>query len=264
MGDRDVHDDGEDGPVPDRARRGERARPSSSDSGTYAGRDELALHLGDLARELQQETTLQDTLDGIVRAAVANVPGAEMAGISSVEGRRRISTSAGTDPLVFEIDRIQYRAGEGPCLSTIYDERTVRLPDMSTEDRWPAFTEQAWRLGIGSMLSFQLYVEAEDLGALNLYHPEPKAFDDESEHIGLLFATHAAVAMAGSRARHQLTLAVATRDLIGQAKGILMERHRLTGDQAFELLVRASQRGNMKLRDVAEQLTDSGELPGRE
>ncbi|MDN5751233.1 MAG: GAF and ANTAR domain-containing protein [Pseudonocardia sp.] len=224
----------------------------------------MALHLGDLARELQQESTLQDTLDGIVRAAVDNVPGAWMAGISSVEGRRKISTTAGSHPLAFEVDRLQYRVGEGPCLSAIYDQRTLRLPDMTAETRWPTFTEQAWKLGIGSMLSFQLYVENEDLGALNLYHPEPGGFDDESEHVGLLFATHAAVAMAGSLARHQLSLAVATRDLIGQAKGILMERHRLTGDQAFELLVRASQRGNMKLRDVAEQLTSSGELPGRE
>ncbi|MCE6995468.1 ANTAR domain-containing protein [Saccharothrix sp. S26] len=110
------------------------------------------------------------------------------------------------------------------------------------------------------MLSFQLFVQDDDLGALNLYSPDVRAFDEDSQHVGSLFASHAAVALAASQEREHLTEAMRTRDLIGQAKGILMERHKFTGDQAFTLLVRASQRANMKLRDLADRLVHTGEL----
>ena len=226
---------------------------------TGAGLAEL---LADLARDLHRKRTLADTLDGIVHGAVRDVPGAAMAAISSVEGRRRIETTAGTDPTVYRVDQAQYRTGQGPGLTSIYEEDTVRAPDLVADARWPAFAAEVRDLGVGSMLSFQLYVDDANLGALNLYHSEPHAFDDESEQVGRLFAGHAAVAMDGSRDREQLVAALSTRDLIGQAKGILMERHRLDADQAFELLVRASQVAHCKLRDVAEQLAFSGELPG--
>jgi hypothetical protein len=111
------------------------------------------------------------------------------------------------------------------------------------------------------MLSFQLYVEGDNLGALNLYSRTPVAFDDESEHVGLLFASHAAIAYDAVRQQTGLARSVATRQLIGQAQGILMERHKITADQAFGLLVRASQHRNTKLRDVADALVHSGELP---
>ncbi len=143
-------------------------------------------------------------------------------------------------------------------------EQTVRVSDTASEDRWPEFAKRAAQLGVGSMLSFQLYVVGDNLGALNLYNREPDAFDDESEHVGLLFASHAAVAMAGAQRNEQLIRAIGTRDLIGQAKGILMERHKLTAEQAFMLLVRASQATHTKLRDIAEQLTTVGQLPIRE
>jgi len=132
---------------------------------------------------------------------------------------------------------------------------------MTREDRWPDFTRRALDLGIRSMLSFQLYVAEDTLGALNLYSDQAAAFTDESENIGLLFAAHAALAMAGARNHDDLTRALSMRDLIGQAKGILMERHRLTADQAFALLVRASQRTNTKLTDIARNLADTGSLP---
>ena len=131
---------------------------------------------------------------------------------------------------------------------------------MRLEKRWPAFAQRAAAAGAVSMLSFQLYVEADNLGALNLYANEPNAFTDESEHVGLLFASHAAVAFAAAKTEGNLRVAVATRDLIGQAKGILMERFKITGPQAFDVLVHASQVRNRKLRDVAEELVDTGDL----
>jgi hypothetical protein len=110
-------------------------------------------------------------------------------------------------------------------------------------------------------LSFQLYVQGDNLGALNLYSREPNSFDEESEHVGVLFAAHAALAYSAAQTEAQLNVAVSTRDLIGQAKGILIERHHITGDRAFAALVRISQDTNRKLRDVAAQLVQLAE-PG--
>ncbi|MDQ3901507.1 MAG: GAF and ANTAR domain-containing protein, partial [Actinomycetota bacterium] len=209
------------------------------------------------------EDTLRDTLRGIVAAAVDTVPGAQYAGLSEVQARREINTPASTDELVRVVDAVQYETGQGPCLDAIYLQQTVRVSDMGSDDRWPEFAKRAQQSGVGSMLSFQLYVVGDNLGALNLYNREPGAFDDDSEHVGLLFASHAAVAMAGAQRNEQLNQAMGTRDLIGQAKGILMERHKLTAEQAFMLLVRTSQVTNRKLRDIAEQLTTEGALPIR-
>lgn len=152
--------------------------------------------------------------------------------------------------------------GEGPCLDAAYEQQTVRVSDMAQEDRWPKFSARALELGAASMLSFQLYVEGDNLGALNLYSRKPNSFDDDSEHIGLLFASHAAVAFAGAEKVRHLTIAVNRRDLVGQAKGILMERFKINAEQAFTVLTRVSQHNNRKLYDVAEELTRTGHIPG--
>jgi transcriptional regulator with GAF, ATPase, and Fis domain len=222
--------------------------------------DALAGRLSDLARALQHEDDVDGTLQAIVYAAVDTVPGAQYAAMSVVEKRRAVYTRAGTADVVFEVDRVQYDTGEGPCLSAVYEQRTVRLPDMTTEARWPRFTRRTVELGVLSMLSFRLYVQQDDLGALNLYSGDKFAFDDESEHVGLLFASHAAVAMSGAHQEEHLHRALAARDLIGQAKGILMERYKITADQAFGLLARASQHTNIKLVDLARTLADTGQL----
>jgi GAF domain-containing protein len=234
--------------------------PSSSYTGQGPA-EQLAQTLSGLARSLQDEDNLDDMLTGIVAAAVETVPGSQYAGITLVQARRKVETRAATDELVCEVDEAQYETRQGPCLDTVYTQRTVRLSDMTSEDRWPDFTRRALDLGIRSMLSFQLFLTGSNLGALNVYSDQAEAFDDESENVGLLFAAHAAVAMAGARNHDDLTRALSMRDLIGQAKGILMERHRLTADQAFALLVRASQRTNTKLTDIARNLADTGYLP---
>jgi GAF domain-containing protein len=237
-----------------------RGRPSSSYSGLVTDLDGLAATLGELARSLHHEVGVEDTLDGIVSAAVSTVPGAQEPALSVIEGRRGVRTQAGTADLVYQVDQIQYDTGEGPCLSALYEQRTVRLADIATESRWPRFTALATALGVASMLSFQLYVEQDNLGALNLYSRYTDAFTDESEQVGLLFATHAALAMADARNQERLYQAMEARDLIGQAKGILMERHKVTGDQAFRLLMRASQNTNTKLVEIARYLVETGEL----
>jgi GAF domain-containing protein len=164
--------------------------------------------------------------------------------------------------LPLRVDAAQEETGQGPCLDAVFEQQTVRVSDLRRERRWPLFTARAADAGAGSMLSFQLYVEGDNLGALNLYAYEPDAFTDESEHVGLLFAAHAAVAFAGAQKQDHLLRAMTTRGIIGQAMGILMERYHLTGDRAFQLLVRVSQHNNRKLPDIAEELIRTGELRG--
>ena len=227
-----------------------------------AGPDDLAEQFADLARGLEEQKDVQATLDALVAAAAGTIPGAQHVSLSSVRRRREVVTRASTNDLPRETDRAQYETAQGPCLDTLFEEQTVRIPDLAAETRWPEFTARARELGAGSMLSVQLYVNGSDgdLGALNLLNEEPHAFDAESEHVALLFAAHAAVAMVGAEQQEHLRSALGTRDVIGQAKGILMERFKITPDQAFGLLSAASQQTNRKLSDVAEALTQTGEL----
>ena len=237
-----------------------RGEPSGADTGTADGPDELALLFSTFARSVEQQSDPEDTLIEVVRAAVELVPGCDEASISVVFGRRKASSEAASGELPRVVDELQESLGQGPCLDAAYEQETVRVPDMASETRWPKFAPAALAAGAAGMLSFQLYVENENLGALNLYSRTAWAFDDQSEHVGLMFAAHAAVAYAAARKRDKLTRAVATRELIGMAQGILMERHKLTSDQAFALLVRVSQHRNAKLREVADRLVLSGHL----
>jgi transcriptional regulator with GAF, ATPase, and Fis domain len=240
---------------------GGKGQPSIANTGT-ADSNELAEDFGDLARSLDGHDDPAAVLADIVAAAVAMVPGADEASISVVTARRQVGSQAPTGDLPSRVDALQEETQQGPCLDAAYEQQTVRVTDMAREDRWPQFARQASEAGAASMLSLQLYVEGDNLGALNLYSRTPHAFDDESEQVGLLFATHAAVAYASVRKEAQLTKALVSRDLIGQAKGILMERYKITGERAFLLLVRLSQNNNQKLHDVARDLVRDGTVPG--
>jgi transcriptional regulator with GAF, ATPase, and Fis domain len=218
---------------------------------------DLAERLGELARRLEDQDDVDGTLQGIAYAAVGTIPGAGYAGLMSIRRRREVTTRAATDDLVREINNAQFRFDEGPCLDAARDVSTVRrMDDTSTEQRWPQFTACARELGVGSMMSFRLFVCSDTLGSLSLFSREPHAFDDESEHVGMLFATHAAVAMSNAQTREQLNQALSARDVIGQAKGILMERYKMSADQAFSVLARLSQDTNKRLVDLARTLTN--------
>jgi GAF domain-containing protein len=244
--------------VPNSAEASERSRDPQEAAPISA--DALAVRLGDIARELQHKEDPDSMLNGIVHAALELVPHAADASVSLVTGRRTIDSRAASSDLPRRVDALQSETGQGPCLDASYEKRVVSVPDLSSDARWPDFSRQAFKLGARSMLSFQLFVNGDHLGALNLFGKDVNVFDAESERIGALVAAHAAVAVAGSQQVSQLTLALDTRDLIGQAKGILMERYKITAQQAFLLLSRASSELNIKLRDVAEQLTISGEM----
>lgn len=237
------------------------ADPARIGPGEPGEADLLAGQLGELARSLQGRDDTDSLLDDVVAAAVALIPGADEGSISMVVGREQVVSRNPSGELPRVVDQLQADTGEGPCLDAVFTEQTVRVPDMAHEQRWPKFAARAAAAGAASMLTFQLYVEGDNLGALNLYARRPFAFSEESEHVGLLFATHAAIALVGAQRRDDLERGMVTRDLIGQAKGILMERYRVSGPRAFVLLSQASQRSQVKLRDVAEQLSRTGELP---
>jgi GAF domain-containing protein len=220
--------------------------------------ESLAEVFGDLAVEMQAQKGSSDTLQSIVEAAPKVVPGARWAGISLVQGTKIVS-EVPTSRSVAELDQLQSDLNQGPCLTALREYHTVHIDDMRTETRWPDFGREALQRGTRSMLSFQLFVRSENLGALNLYSDEPGAFSEDSFLIGEILAQHAAVAMIGAAAETQFENALATRDVIGQAKGMLMQRDNLTGLQAFSLLTRASQQTNIKLSDVARWLVNEHE-----
>lgn len=239
-----------------------RGRPSSQNTGTVVERQDLAERLAATAHALQDASEPSDVMTRVVSAALALVPGAEEGSVSLVQGRRRITSEGVSSELPRLFDHLQVETGEGPCLDSAHEHLTVRVEDLAADERWPVLGPRAADAGLRSALCLQLFVEGDDLGALNLVSRRPGAFDDESEQVGLLLASHAAIAVADALQLQGVRRALANRDLIGQAKGILMQRHKVTADRAFEMLVRASQDTNRKLVDVAEALTATGDAEG--
>ncbi|QGK68302.1 ANTAR domain-containing protein [Allosaccharopolyspora coralli] len=222
--------------------------------------------LATLARQLAAEDDVDAVLRRTVQTSLTQIEGAERAGITMTT-RGSVSTPVASDELVCVLDKHQYSTGEGPCLSAAFEhEPVIRVDDLSTDRRWVEFSTAVAHLGVRSMLSFQLYTtdagaHATTLGALNIYAEAPYAFTDDAVHIGTLLAAHAAVAATAAAEQANLRIALQSRDVIGQAKGVLMERFKLTPEQAFDLLIAASQHTNQKLREVAEHLTTTGQLP---
>lgn len=222
------------------------------------GGGDLAASFALIARDLMSRDSVQDTLEGIAHCAVAVVTGCDWAGVMTVRGGV-VESPAVTDELVAACDAEQKAAGEGPCLQVLGQrEPLIRVDDLAADPRWPAFGPAAVRLGIGSMLSCELSAGPRDTAALNLYAGKPHAFDEEAAQLGQIFAIHASMAWARARLEAQLRSAVESRAGIGQAMGILMERHRVTPEQAFEMLKVASQNRNIRLRDLAEQVVLTG------
>lgn len=214
----------------------------------------------EVARSLAGEDTLEATLQRIVEQAVQTVRGAEFASMSLIRARKEVTTVTATDDVCRRVDEVQYETGQGPCLDAIWDEETVLVNDLSATDRWPEFSARAATIGVCSILAFRLFLHEDRMGALNLYASEPGSFTDECRHLGAAFAAHAAVAWDHAREAEGLRAANDTRALIGQAQGVLMAQRKITPDAAFALLRGASQRRNVKLRDLAQEVVDTGAL----
>ncbi|MER8160434.1 GAF and ANTAR domain-containing protein [Streptomyces sp. NPDC094472] len=223
----------------------------------------FAERMAEMARDLLAQDSVDATLERITARAVEIVEGCEAAGIL-VFRDNRVETLAPTDGLVVRSDQLQERLGEGPCFdAALRRQRVYRIQDLAEpQERWPEFGGRARALGVGSMMGFLLYTGEEELGSLNLYARRPAAFTKGSETAGWLLASHAAVAFSSARTADQLQQALASRHTIGEAMGILMERLGVGEDDAFNVLRRVSQERNMKLRDIARQVCESGGIDG--
>lgn len=213
-----------------------------------------------LSALLESEDALERTLETVVDLSVKVLPGCDAAGITlRVDGREL--TAAASDEFTLEIDRIQYELDQGPCLTALESSTVQKVEVVSEDSRWPEFSRHALEEGLHSVLS--LPIDSDGMaGALNLYAKTERAFEDEAiEGAGEVFATQAGIAvrnaqtyLAARRVTDQLNEALQTRDMIGQAKGILMEREGISDAEAFEMLKTISQNSNMKLREIADKL----------
>lgn len=214
----------------------------------------LAQWLTEAARDLDAASDEQGTLDQACLSCVAVIDGCTSAAISEGRGSHRPLVLAASDDAAGRLHEAQFAIGEGPCVEAIWHERMVLCDDLRSEPRWPKFAAAALAEGIRSALVIRLYTHRRTLGALSLYADEPGAFEEVTRDVAQIFASHIAFALAGARRNAELSRGLTTRQRIGQATGILAERHGLTTDDAFAMLVRTSQHHNIRIRDLSDQL----------
>jgi hypothetical protein len=222
-------------------------------------------NLSEVALALFAPATVAVMLQRIVDLAALAVEGCDAAGMFVTEDGAVVTVAASRD-VVRVLDGIQIETSEGPCLEAAATGVAVYAPDLLEERRWPAFAPAAVREGVRSVLALAL--PGPRPSALNLYAELPNAFAPTDRGQGQLFATLAQLALdaaqtaaVGSDQVHNLHQALESREMIGRAQGILMEREKITAEQAFDVLRRASQRMNVTLREVATALVETGESP---
>lgn len=218
---------------------------------------DLAQRMAELARASAAPRSVDQVLSDVTAAAMELIPGTDTAGVLLIGKGGRFDSVAGTSDLPQRLDELQMMFNEGPCVEAALDELIVRTDDFRSESRWPKYSAAAVEIGVLSGLSFKLYTADRTAGALNLFAFEPNAFDAEDETTGVVLAAHAAAAILASRHGEQLESALTTRDRIGQAKGIIMERFGVDDVQAFEMLRRLSQDSNTRLIDIAQRVIDT-------
>ena len=222
----------------------------------------LARELARLAERMHQAPDPQHTASQVVDYALQQL-GADHAGITLIRRGRRLETVAPTDPVVTRADVLQYELGEGPCHDSAWQGETLVSQDLEVDPRWPRWGPKAVAIGIRSALGVELKSKGGDrrLGAVNLYWDHPRVFSSDEVALAHLISRHAALALAASLTVEELRVAMDGRKRIGQAQGILMERHGLDEEQAFAVLKRYSQDQNIKLRELADQLVRTKQLP---
>lgn len=229
-------------------------RPASDDQPLRDG-------LRELAGMLLSDQPVDRLLQRVASVAAAALPGCHAASVTLV-GRGRAGTPACSGELAGRVDRWQHDAGQGPCLHAVATGEVVRVDSFAADPRWPCLAWRAEQAGVHSALSIPLAAGDEVLGALNLYSTTPEAFagrEGQAMRLGRQASVTLANAHALRRAEqlaHQLAEALETRDVIGQAKGVIMAAQHVSSDEAFDVLRRASQRANRKLRDVARDIVE--------
>jgi GAF domain-containing protein len=222
--------------------------PSAPDDWPAGPADEFAR----LAVELHGTPSIEETLETVAEYAVQALE-CQRAGIALILPGGTVEVAVVTDRVVDEILQWQLQVGDGPMLHALTKSVTVHIADPTTDTRWPLWNQLVTDRAVGSVLHVPLTIHTP-LGVLSLIHDKPNSFTIDDEAVAHILARHASVAVAGARREAQLAQAIDGRKLVGQAMGILMERHDLTGDQAYSILRRYSQDTNIKLLDVAKSV----------
>ncbi len=230
-------------------------------TGHNAGVDTL---LRDLSRVVLAGRELEQVLTEITAIAARGIPGAEAVSTTMLRGEKAF-TAAYHGEMAMKADELQYAEDSGPCMDAGRGGVVLRIDDMRSETRWPGYVARVREDAVRSSLSVPLPYQGNYIGALNVYSSEPAAFaSEESLAAGRDVAEAIAVAVVNADAHHRLgeqarnlQLAMETRAVIEQAKGVLMAQRRVDPDAAFEILRDASQRYNRKLRDIAVGIVES-------
>jgi GAF domain-containing protein len=225
-------------------------------------RNAVLVGVADLVADLQHHALDDALLTDLTCSAAKFVPGVQFAGITVVGPNCGIDTVVATNDCVVALDDVQRMHKQGPCLAAAWENHVVQVDDLVNDARWPRYRQSALEFTfIRSVLSLPLFREAKCSGALNLYAESTHAFDDESVELALIFATHTALMWSMVRRDEQFRNALASRDIIGQAKGMLMERFNVDAQQAFDLLKRLSQTSNTPVAAIARQLVRPNRPP---
>ena len=226
--------------------------------------EELGRHFDALAAQLRVDAS-EALSSRIAACALAAIPSADHSGLTFVREGRRPRTLVASSDVVNQVDELQYQRRTGPCLEAADRAAVVRVDDLAAESRWAGFGPAcAESTGIRSLLWVRLRLDGADRAAMNLYSAAPRAFSSEDEATAVLFAPFVALALAHELERRrstELETALHSSRQIGMAIGIVMSRELLTEEQAFARLVEASQHLNVKLRDIAVRVNETGQLP---
>lgn len=240
-------------------------------AGAGAGAGPLAAQFAALTGSLLQVKSVADVLKEVVTASLALMPHVDVVSVTLRTRTAGFHTPIYTDPVAATLDELQYEFAEGPCIQAaeLNGPAMAECYDLAKDLRWPRFSDAAVRLGVSAVMSTTLHPEAlpVESGSLNFYSRHSRGFDDRDRTAGLLLATHASLALAHSTAvtlaeleADQLHHAIDSRDVIGQAKGILMARQHLTADQAFDRLRQTSQQLNVKLVEISQNIAANPDL----
>ena len=200
----------------------------------------------------------EELVSRICHEAARMVPEVRDVGVIVTDPDRNLLTVCASGPVPRQLDELQVETGTGPCLTAARKQIVVRMHDVAADTRWTEFCAAALDRGVASVLCVPLFVDDQKLGTLSLYGESPGAFRENVEPVARVLATLSAIALADSRHRERMDRALHNRDLIGQAKGILMARHGISADAAFDMLRTHSQRTNSKLLAVVERVVETG------
>jgi GAF domain-containing protein len=218
---------------------------------------ELNAALTHAARTINEARTIEETLQTIAETALISIPSMDHVGVSILDDNGIAVTKAATSELVLELDNLQYSLDEGPCVDSLRGSTVVAAPHIRHDQRWPRYVPEAVHHGLKAQLAVKLYLgKHRTVGGLNMYSTGSEDIDPQAPGMADLFATHAALALGKAQEIDDLQQALKTREVIGQAVGLLMQRYGLDPDGAFGFLVRSSSHSNTKVREVALQIVE--------